>query len=227
MYHIHNENWQAKEIIIKKDPASQTTSRFFHIKDRKEREREKTKITVLRADYRKRKSIDEIGDNVEKFDYEMQFFNKYREGETFFFFWKRYHSVQNCALYNVQRDFWQKPQRLCLPFLFPFVNFWFWFRKVDNLLLFLSSDGLVWLVGNVTRWWISFWEGEFEEELRLEETQVGISFHHVLDAPLGSVENVLVRIIRLDVCQCQEPCLRIQVDLEISKKSGNFSYQMR
>ncbi len=155
-------------------------------------------------------------------------FNKYREGERRFFFFERGIIACKIVPYIMFKEIFAKTPK---GFAFPFVSdcqfLFVCFGRLTILVLISIIRVDSWLVGNVTRWWISFWEGEFEEELRLEETQVGISFHHVLDPPLGPIENVLVRIIRLDVGQCQEPCLRVQVDLEISKKSGNVSYQMR
>jgi hypothetical protein len=51
--------------------------------------------------------------------------------------------VQNCALYNVQRDFCKNPQRLCLPFCFRLSIFVCLFRKVDNSCFnFYHSSGL-------------------------------------------------------------------------------------
>ncbi len=154
-----------------------------------------------------------------KFDYEMKFLKKnWGKGETFFFFFFFERDIIACKIVPCicSKRFCKNPKGFAFPF-FPFVNFLGIGRLTIlfcNFYQLVDSD----LVGNVTRWWISFWEGKFEEELWLEETQVGIAFHHVLNPPLGSVENMLVRIIRLDVGQCQEPCLRIQIDLEISKK---------
>jgi hypothetical protein len=56
---------------------------------------------------------------------------------------------------------------------------------------------------------------EFEEESRLEETKVRIAFHHVLDASLGTVKHMLIRIARLNVGQSDESRLGIQIDLLI------------
>lgn len=54
---------------------------------------------------------------------------------------------------------------------------------------------------------------ELEEQLRLEEAQVRVALHHVLDAPLGPVERVRVRVVRLHVRQRDEPRLRVEVHL--------------
>lgn len=66
---------------------------------------------------------------------------------------------------------------------------------------------------------------EFEKEFRLEETQVRIALHHVLDPPLGAVECVQIRIVGLDIGQCDESCLGIQVDLLIKINTSTTSYE--
>jgi hypothetical protein len=49
----------------------------------------------------------------------------------------------------------------------------------------------------------------------MEKTKVRIAFHHVLDASLGTVKHMLIRIARLDVVQSNESRLGIQIDLLI------------
>lgn len=56
---------------------------------------------------------------------------------------------------------------------------------------------------------------QLEEQLRLQEAQVRVALHHVLDAPLRPVERVRVRIVGLHVRQRDEPRLRVQIHLFI------------
>jgi hypothetical protein len=77
-------------------------------------------------------------------------------------------------------------------------------------------------LGGLARW-IVFCVDEFEEESRLEETKIRITFHHVLDPSLGTVEHMPIRIARLDVGQSDESRFGIQVDLLINKREERIS----
>lgn len=62
-------------------------------------------------------------------------------------------------------------------------------------------------------WWIALRMNELEKQFRLKEAEVRVSFHHVLDAPLGSVERVLVGIVWLDIVERNHPRFRVKVHL--------------
>lgn len=98
----------------------------------------------------------------------------------------------------------------CADFFFLFLGRLLFFLLID----FWLSRSRRWLVRHFgRRRRIAFRVDKLEEEFRLEETQVRIAFHHVLDPPLGAVECVRIRVIWLDIGQGDESRLGIQIDL--------------
>ena len=46
---------------------------------------------------------------------------------------------------------------------------------------------------------VAFGVDQFQKQVRLQEPQVRVAFHDVLDAPLSPVEYVIVQIVGLEV----------------------------